>query len=130
MRTNAGADKMSAMLGNAAAAGAGTGACRAADYVALSENTTAPAASDTALTGELTANGLQRKQGTYAHTIGTNFYTITAVFTSTDPTPRTIAKVALFDAVSAGIMFVVSLLSPTAVIASGDTVTITETITL
>lgn len=130
MRTNAGADWQSSVMFNAAAAGAGTGTQRPADYIAVSESTTAPAAGDTTLTGELAGNGWTRAQGTYAHTAGTNVATITRAFTSADPTTRTIAKVAVFNAATGGTMAFVSLLSPTATMVSGDSLTITETFTL
>src|SRR5207245_4852786 len=54
-----------------------------ANWVALSDNTALPDPLDTILTGEITTNGLQRSQGTYAHTIGTNVTTITKTFTAT-----------------------------------------------
>lgn len=130
MRTNAGADWQSSIMGNAAATGAGTGTQRAADYIAVSESTTAPAAGDTTLTGELTANGFARSQATYAHTAGTNVYTLSRTFTSSDPTTRTIAKIGVFNASSAGTLVFESLLGTTATMVSGDTLTVTETVTL
>src|SRR2546428_6162617 len=54
-----------------------------ANWVALSDDTGIPAITDTVLAGEITTNGLQRSQGTYAHTIGTNVTTITKTFTAT-----------------------------------------------
>src|SRR2546428_482516 len=49
--------------------GAGT---QGANYVGLSTDTGAPAAGDTTLAGELTTNGMARKQGTITHTAGQN----------------------------------------------------------
>ncbi len=107
----------------------------AADYLALSANTTSPSAGDTTLTGEITTagGGLVRAQATYAHTGGASTYTLTKTFTAngSDSLPVTIGKVAVFNAASSGTMPWSSLLSPTAPVnASGDTLTITETITL
>ncbi len=106
-----------------------------ADYLALTANSTSPSAGDTTLTAEIATGGggLIRKQGTYAHTGGAATYTITATFTAngSDSLPVTVAKVGVFNAASTGTMPWSSLLSPTATIsASGDALTITETITV
>ena len=105
----------------------------AADFLAVSANTTAPAAGDTALTGEITGTGgLTRRQGTYAHTTGAPTSTLTATFTATanDTLPVTLAKAAVFNAAAGGAMPFSSLLSPTAVVSAvGDSVTLTVTIT-
>lgn len=107
----------------------------AADYLAVSANTTAPAAGDTALAGEITTagGGLIRKQAGYAHTGGAATSTLTATFTangSDTGLPVTLGKAAVFNAASAGVMPWSSLLSPTAVVsAPGDAVTVTVTVT-
>jgi hypothetical protein len=69
--TNAGKDMIAAQIAGSASATA------VAKWVALTANTTAPAAGDTTLTGEITTGGggLIRKTGTYAHTGGTATYT-------------------------------------------------------
>lgn len=128
LRTDAGKDFQSKVMGDTASNG--TGSYAAANYVALTENTGAPAAGDTALTGELTASGLGRAQGTYAHTAGAGSYTITKAFTSSDATTRTIHKAALFNASSAGTMPFESALPADAILVSGDTLTVTWTITI
>jgi hypothetical protein len=107
----------------------------AADYMALTANSTSPSAGDTSLTGEITTGGggLIRKQATYAHTGGASTYTLVATFTAngSDSLPVTVAKVGIFNASSSGTMPWSTLLSPTAVFsASGDATTITETITI
>lgn len=107
----------------------------AADYLALTANTTAPSAGDTTLTAEIaTASGaLVRAQATYAHTGGAATYTLTKTFTAnaSDALPVTIGKVGVFNASSTGTMPWSSLLSPTATISAiGDALTITETITI
>jgi hypothetical protein len=107
----------------------------AADYLALTANSTAPSAGDTTLTGEITTSGggLIRKQATYAHTGGASTYTLVATFTAngSDSLPVTVAKVGTFNASSGGAMPWSTLLSPTAVFsASGDATTITVTITI
>lgn len=129
LKTNAGNDFQAAQMGGAASATA------VAKWVALTANTTAPAAGDTTLTGEITTagGGLIRKAGTYAHTASAASYTITTVFTAngTDVLPVTIGKRGIFDAASAGNMVFETLVSPTATLsASGDQLTLTDTITL
>jgi hypothetical protein len=105
------------------------------NYVALTASTTAPAATDTALTGEITTSGggLIRGQATYAHTAGTNTTTLTKTFTanSSDVLPVTIAQIGVFNASSAGTIAYHTALSATATLSSvGDNVTITESCTI
>lgn len=128
MRTNAGADFQARVMGDGSAAGAGTGAMRPADYIGLTANNTAPAAGNTSLTGEIAAGTLARAQATYAHTNGTNTYTLTRTFTSDQSV--TIAKIGVFNAASAGTMVFETLLNATATLVSGDQLQITETVTL
>lgn len=129
LKTNAGNDFQAAQMGGSASATA------VAKWVALTANNTAPAAGDTTLTGEITTGGggLIRKAGTYAHTTGAANYTITTVFTAngSDSLPVTIAKRGIFDAASAGALVFSTLVSPTATLsASGDQLTLTDTISL
>lgn len=104
-------------------------------YVALTANSTAAAATDTALTGEITtaAGGLKRKIAPYAHTAATANYTLTPVFTAnaSDTLPVTVAKIGVFNSIvpAGGTMLFETLLSATATLsASGDQLTITETV--
>jgi hypothetical protein len=129
MKTNAGNDFVAKQLAGAASATA------VAKWVALTANATAPAAGDTTLTGEIATagGGLVRQAGTYAHTTGAASYTITATFTAngTDALPVTIAKRGIFDAASGGALVFETLVSPTATLsASGDSLTLTDTINL
>jgi hypothetical protein len=129
MRTNAGTDFQAAQMAGSASASA------VAKWVALTANSTAPAAGDTSLSGEITTSGggLVRAAGTYAHTNGTNTYTITITFTcnGSDSLPVTIAKIGVFNAVSSGTLVFETLLSATATLsASGDALTVTQTVTL
>lgn len=100
MRVNSGTDHQSRVMFDTASNG--TGVYAASNYVALTENSTAPAAGNTTLAGELTDSGLTRTQGTYAHTNGTNTTNITKTFTSGAGVPRQINKAGLFNAPSAG----------------------------
>jgi hypothetical protein len=93
LRTNVGIDLVAIQLG-------GTGLTTTADYLAVSNNTTAPNATHTSstipwssaqatdaaagsTTGEYTALGVARAQATYAHTNGVASYTETKTFTAT-----------------------------------------------
>lgn len=105
-----------------------------AKYMALTANSTAPAAGDTTLTAEIVtaSGGLIRAAATYAHTTGTKVFTLTKTFTTngSDSLPVTIAKFAIFNAASSGSMFVENLLATTATLSAvGDQLTITETVT-
>lgn len=130
LRTNAGTDHQAAVMATTATQPA------PANYMALTANATAPAAGNTALAGEIATagGGLVRKQAVYAHTPGTNTYTLTGTFTGTasDNYPVTIAKVGVFNAASGGTLVWETLLSPTAATlnASGDQLTVTQTVTL
>lgn len=127
--TNAGLDYIAKQLGGTASATA------IALNMALTANATAAAAGDTVLTGEIVTagGGLLRAAATYAHTASATTYTLTKTFTAngSDALPVTIAKIGIFDAASAGNMVFETLLSATATLsASGDTLTVTETVTI
>lgn len=130
LKTNAGNDFQAKQMGGAASATA------VGKWMAVTANATAPAAGDTTLTGEITTGGggLVRAAGTYAHTGGAASYTISNTFTAngSDSLPVTLAKFGIFDAASAGNMVFETLLTPTTATlsASGDAVTITETVSL
>ena len=120
--TDAGKDFISAQIGSASASANG------ANYIALSSDSTAPAASDTSLAGEISGNGLDRSQGTYSHTAGTNTFTVTEVFSATGAV-NNIQKAGLFTAASSGTMLAENTFSSVNLI-SGDQLTITWTITI
>jgi hypothetical protein len=128
--TNAGYDYFAKQGGGAASNSA------IAVNMALTANVTAPAAGDTTLTGEITTagGGLVRAAAAYAHTAAASTYTLTKTFTAngTDALPVTIGKMGLFDASpSGGNMPFETLISPTVTLsASGDAITVTETVTL
>jgi hypothetical protein len=128
LRVDAGKDFQSRVMGDTASTG--TGSYAAANYIALTENSTAPAASDTALTGELTTEGFARAQAAYAHTAGASTFTLTKTFTMSSGTSRTIQKGAVFNASSGGTMvFETAMPSPPTLVPS-DQVAVTETVTI
>lgn len=109
----------------------------AAGFMALTANNSAASGSDTALTGEITtaSGGLIRKVCSFAHTNGTSTYTQAATFTAngSDSLPVTVAKAGMFNTLggATGILVFETLLSATATFAaSGDSSTITQTVTI
>lgn len=122
LRTNAGTDWLADVMGK-------TTQPASAQWIALTTNTGAPAAGDTTLTGEISTGGLARAQGAYAHTNGTSTFTISYTFTAT-ATATAVHKAGLFNASSAGTLVFETVLSSDVTLASGDTLTITWTVTL
>lgn len=120
--TNAGKDFISAQIGSTSPGSNG------ANYIALTTDSTAPAAGDTTLTGEITTGGLERAPGTYGHTNGQNTFTVTKTFTAS-ATHTNVQKGGLFTAASSGTMMAESTFTAVS-LASGDQLTITWTITL
>lgn len=106
-------------------------------YMAITTDSAAANATDTTLPSEIVAasSGCLRKLATVAHTTGVASYTVAATFTytSTDQTfgSRIIAKMAIFNSVvgATGRMQFETLLGSTATLtATGDQVTITDTV--
>lgn len=112
----------------------------AAWFMGLTATATAPSATDTSLTGEVTSQpaGLIRKICPYAHTAGTNTYTLTPVYTiggGDTSLPITVAAIGVFNSMvatdTATTMLFHTLLNATATLsASGDQLTVTETVTM
>lgn len=107
-----------------------------ANWIALSNNATAPAATDTTLAGELNAagGGLNRALATYGHTTGATTYTLTKTFTAnaSDVPPKTIEKIGVLQAQNLGRMLFSTAITngQEPVLNSGDQLTITETVTM
>lgn len=103
------------------------------NYIALSDDAAAPAASDTALTAEETTDGLERVQGNVTLPTGAgNQTTIDNTFTYTGGGSQTVQKTALFDTAGppvAGVMNHEIQFSQRTLFTS-DTLTLTFTITL
>lgn len=124
VKTNAGVDLLCRLLGDTSSNG--TGSYAAANYMGLTADDTAPAASNTTMIGEITTGTLARAQATYGHTNGTNVYTLTKSFTSDQAV--TVNKVGLFNAASGGTMAFETLLNSPVTLVSGDTVAITKNV--
>lgn len=111
----------------------------AAWFIGLTANASAPASPSvaTTLTAEIVSagGGLVRKIAPFAHTASTNTWTLTPVYTAngSDALPVTVAKIGVFSSMvvsATPTMLFETLLSSTATLsASGDQLTITETIT-
>lgn len=100
-------------------------------YMGISTDSTAPAATDTTLPSEQSTNGLGRAAATYAHTTGASSYTLSNTWTFTGSSSTTLQKIGTFDALTNGTMLHETALSATATVsASGDTVTVTQTVSM
>jgi hypothetical protein len=127
LRTTGGADWQASAMANTSAQPA------SCNYVAVTNDATAPAAGDCAagssactLTSEISTNGLARAQGTYAHSNGTASYTVAKTFSASGT--QASQKSGLFNASSSGTMCFEATYSAVTV-NSGDTLTITWTVT-
>jgi hypothetical protein len=105
------------------------------NYIALSNDGTAPAAGDTVLAGEIVSGvptaGLQRALASVTLPVGAGTQTtIQKVFTFTGtPGPQSVQKTAAFDAAAVGVMaHEIQFSSRT--LFTNDTLTVTLTITL
>lgn len=99
-------------------------------FVALSNDASAPAASDTTLTGELSSNGLGRVQATITLPVGAGVVTtIQNQFTYTGGGTQSVQKTAVFDASSAGNM-THEILFTQRTLATSDNLTLTFSVTL
>jgi len=118
LRTNAGVNWQADHMGSASIA--------PIQNIALTEDTTTPASGMTNLVGELAADGLSRKTATYAHTADASTYTQSASWQYTGASTVTVARAALaYGATdldtSADTHFLITAVSPVAVLTSNDT---------
>jgi len=117
LRTNAGVNwQFNQMAGTTA------GVCT---YIALSNDSAAPSATDTALAGEITTNGLARANTTPAHSDNNSSYTLTSTFTATGT--QSAQKAGLFNAASSGTLCFENAFSAVAM-NSGDTLQVVWTL--
>jgi len=115
LRTTAGGDWQASVMGNTAAPPA------TCNYIALSNDATAPNVADTAVASEIVANGLSRAQGTYAHTNGTASFTVQKVFNATGT--QASQKAGLLNASSSGTLCFENTYTQVTV-NNGDTLTV------
>jgi hypothetical protein len=119
LRTTAGGDWQSSVMGNTSAPPA------TCNYIALSNDAGAPAAGDTVVASEIATAGLSRAQGTYAHTGGTASFTVQKVFSATGT--QASQKAGLLNAGSTGTLCFENTYTQVTV-NNGDTLTVTWTI--
>lgn len=100
-------------------------------YMALTTDSGAASAADTALASEITTNGGGRAIATFAHSASTTTFTLTKAYTITG-TLTAIHKMGLFfvSTASSGPIIFETVLNADATVVNGDTLTITETVTL
>lgn len=106
--------------------------CNEFRFMAVTADTGAPAAGDTTLAAEQTANGLGRAKTVYAHTGGTGTYTAQFSYSVTGG-PVTVHKGALLsaaNATAAGVMGFEANLNNDAIVNNLDTLQVTATVTL
>lgn len=108
-------------------------------YMALDTGVHTPGASDTALNTEIVTSGggLIRKLATYAHTTSATSYSLAATFIANGSdslgSPVTITNIGIFNTLtgSTGRLQFYTPVTPTATIsASGDQLTVTDTVTI
>lgn len=119
LRTTAGGDWQSSVMGNTSAPPA------TCNYIALSNDAAAASASDTVVASEIATAGLSRAQGTYAHTGGTASFTVQKVFSATGT--QASQKAGLLNAGSSGTLCFENTYTQVTV-NNGDTLTVTWTI--
>lgn len=119
LRTNAGSDAQSSQMANTSTQAA------ACNYIALTNDGTAPNVADTTLASEISSNGLSRAQGAYAHTSSTSAFTVTKTFTATGT--QSAQKAGLFNASSVGTLCFETAFTPVSLV-STDTLQITWTV--
>lgn len=101
-------------------------------FMALTTNASAASASNTTLASEATTNGVGRALATYAHTYGAATLTIQKAFSVTG-TVTAIHRMGIFGALTAAgadPMSLETVLNADATVANGDTLTVTDTVTL
>ena len=95
------------------------------NYIALSNDSAAPAAGDTSVASEIASNGLSRAQGTYTHSAGATSYTLAHTWTATGT--QASQKTGILTASSGGTLCFENTYTQ-ATVNNTDTLTITWTI--
>jgi hypothetical protein len=103
---------------------------RGGGYIAVTTDSAAASAADTTLASEIASGGLSRADATTnTHTTGTNTSTLAKTFTAS-ATHTAVHKAATFDASSSGNMYFEKVFASDATLVSGDTLTVTWTLTI
>lgn len=110
----------------------GPGGLAAVRFMALTTNSSAASASNTTLASEITGSGAQRALATYAHTFGNATFTLQKAF-SISALLTAIHRMGLFCALTAAgadPMVFETVLNTDATVNNGDTLTVTDTVTV
>mgnify|MGYP000260911547 CR=1 FL=1 len=99
-----------------------------ANYIGLSTSSSSPDADWTSIPDEITSGGLERAQGLYSHTNGTNTYQIQKTFTASASFTG-VQLAGLYVTQTGNTLFAANTFSPVNLI-SGDQLTVTWTITI
>ncbi|MEM3653040.1 MAG: hypothetical protein QW158_08465 [Nitrososphaerales archaeon] len=119
--TNYGKDFIAQQLGSTSPASNG------ANYIGLSNSTDTPQVNWLSIPGEFQGYGLQRSQGGYSHTSGSNSFTVTKEFTA-EAIFGQVKLAGLYSTENGNTLVAANTFSPVNLI-SGDKLTITWTIT-
>jgi hypothetical protein len=135
MLTNNGRDFLtSQIIGGAYGSIVGASTSLLAIYIALTTDNTAPSLLSTTLTGEITTNGLGRTAGTIStRNAGASSYALSKTFTYTGSSATVINKIGVFTSGTVGqgvLVFETAVASAATVSANGDTLTITQNVSL
>lgn len=127
MRTVVGRDWQAGVMSDTGSTG--TGDFAPANWMAFTEDPTAPAAGDEALASEISSGSLARAQAVFAHTGGSASYTLTRAITADQEV--TLRKLGIFTAdAPGGIMVFESAIPDPPAMVPGDQIQITHTIQL
>jgi hypothetical protein len=110
----------------------GAGGISSVRFMGLTTDSGAASATDTALASEITTNGGNRQLATYAHTMGNATSTLQKAFAITG-TLTAIHKMGLFchnSQTGVGPVVFETVLNADATVVNGDTLTVTDTITV
>lgn len=100
-------------------------------FLAVTSDATAPAATETTLISEATTNGFARALATWAHTAAATTFTLTVLFTASGSlTVQNEAVFAAANTTAGGALPYKSAVPSPPVLISGDTLTLTITITI
>ncbi len=101
-------------------------------FMGITTDSAIAAAGDTTLATEITGSNCARALATYAHSGGAATFTLQKAF-APNATLTAVHKMGLFTALNttaAGVLYFESVLNADATVVSGDTLTITDTVTL
>jgi len=106
---------------------AGHGGLAGFDRLSVGSTDYTPVASETALNGEINADGFERVSAAYTNDSATGEWKLEHTFTYTGTNPVTVYTGALFNAATAGTLLYAAKFNASAVLANGDQIKVTVT---